>query len=650
MVEHRLPHAVSGVEQVARPEVAPGVGRAVLIEVARPPEGEGVEGGGVARAAERGGGRDGLAGAHHQAVAHGVDADGGQPVLGHVPRVEDHLEEVRRVAVPVDVHVEGLLVRLGGLGHDEPELHRVARLHRLAGREVDVEGGVGIGRLGASFQQERRAEGADDHVAHVLELAQQQLRVGAGRHPERLLHQVLQVGAKALEVDAPEVARLGRAPRRLPERARDPSVGIGGAFGEPRVEPHQALHLDLGRVALRPARERAGAVQAVAQPTHVVHRGLGGEAPQERHAIQARPGEVTEVGGDGGVVHDLTHARRARALGGVVDELERRLDRVAEPVDHPVGDHHRVPGHLVERQERPHQQRIGLALVPGEQPVGDAAVAAAALREAGGGVVVARARGVADRVGAGAGGGVEEVRPIEHPVEIGVVLGRVGADGAAVGLVDGLEQQVAFGHPGVVGPVAVEALQRVVEVARPHVQGRRHAGVEVDEVHAVVGEVVVVALVPRAEGGQVERGSVVPVVGAALGEIERHRDGREGAPALHLVEAGARLLLELGGRDEAGVDPQAGARGGVGPGRRVVGEGDLGQGLVSEIEPHRRARAGPGTPEPLRRPIDARHQAGTGQHQRPRPAPLPPRARADDARRYRRHIDTLYQSRAKATH
>jgi hypothetical protein len=63
-----------------------------------------------------------------EAVAHGVDADGREAVLGHVAGVEQHLGEVAGVAVAVDVHVEGLFVLRRLLRDDQPELHRVGGL------------------------------------------------------------------------------------------------------------------------------------------------------------------------------------------------------------------------------------------------------------------------------------------------------------------------------------------------------------------------------------------------------------------------------------------------------------------------------------------------------------------------------------------
>ena len=59
----------------------------------------------------------------------------------------------------------------------------------LAGREVEVERGVGIGALRPAFEQERRLVRADEHVIDVLEALQQELGAGPVADAEALREQ-----------------------------------------------------------------------------------------------------------------------------------------------------------------------------------------------------------------------------------------------------------------------------------------------------------------------------------------------------------------------------------------------------------------------------------------------------------------------------
>ena len=74
-----------------------------------------------------------------------------------------------------------------------------------------------------------------------------------------------------------------------------PARHVGRALVEPALQTDGALQLDRGGELLLEARERALPVEAVAQPLHVVDRGLRREAPGEGHVIEPGPGEVAEV-------------------------------------------------------------------------------------------------------------------------------------------------------------------------------------------------------------------------------------------------------------------------------------------------------------------------------------------------------------------
>ena len=112
------------------------------------------------------------------------------------------------------------------------------------------------------------------------------------------------------------------------------------------------------------------------------------------------------------------------ALSRVKHLRERRPDRVAFAIDEAIGDDDRVARHLVHRDDRSDDQGVRLSLVPIEEVIGDALVAEASRRFA----VVAREgvaalRVVAHGVGIGARVRVQQIRPIERAVEVGVELG-----------------------------------------------------------------------------------------------------------------------------------------------------------------------------------------------------------------------------------
>jgi len=145
---------------------------------------------------------------------------------------------------------------------------------------------------------------------------------------------------------------------------------------------------------------------------------------------------------------------------------------------------------------------------------------------------------------------------------------------------------------GVIAPrlvSSVEPLERVLEVPGSEIERHGDAGLEVDQVHRVVGEVVVVAAVPSADVRQIERCvRRGPIPLEIEGDAERH----ERAPALELIEPLARVPLDVGRRDQAGVDPEARAARRIAPRRGVVRQRNVGQRRVREVEAH--LRSGPG--------------------------------------------------------
>ena len=120
-------------------------------------------------------------------------------------------------------------------------------------------------------------------------------------------------------------------------------------------------------------RERALAVEPVADHPEVFDHRLRGEGPGERDVLEPAPADVAEVrlrasGSSGGPQAGL------RRVPGRGDRRNRRVSAPAGPRRRPdaIRDHHRVLGHFVERDQRPRDQGIGLALVPGQKAVRDA--------------------------------------------------------------------------------------------------------------------------------------------------------------------------------------------------------------------------------------------------------------------------------------
>ena len=111
-----------------------------------------------------------------------------------------------------------------------------------------------------------------------------------------------------------------------------------------------------------------------------------------------------------------------------------------------------------------------------------------------------------------------------------------------------------------------------------------------------------VVLHPRADVFEVDRGRRPVRVGVRAGVArEGDRDGGEGAPPFHRVEAVAGGDFHVRRCDHADVDPAPGATGRIGEGGDVVRLRDVRERLPTEIEDHlgstsggRRAEAGGG--------------------------------------------------------
>jgi len=237
-------------------------------------------------------------------------------------------------------------------------------------------------------------------------------------------------------------------------------------------------------------------VQAVTQEPHVLVRWLGGERPHERDVIEPGAGDVTVVRGPRPIAEDGANALRAGALLGVVDGRERRAHRLAVLALQAIGEHDGVFVLLLERHDGPHDERVALALVPGDDVLDPR-------------VPPARA---------------EHVRVIDDAVEVGVEIGAVRPAGEAEALLHGLEHHGVLLGARIVRPVLRAIDEREWEVALAHVEDRRHARGEVDDVERIVAGVVV-------DGGAVR--DVLEV------ELAREPDGDRGerAPALERGEA-----------------------------------------------------------------------------------------------------------------
>jgi hypothetical protein len=334
--------------------------------------------------------------------------------------------------------------------------------------------------------------------------------------------------------------------------------------------------------------ERPLSVEAVAEQLHVLHGRLGREHPCERHAGDPGPGEIAEVVGHARVVDDLGYPLGVRSLRGVEDLREGRLHGAALRVDQAVGEDDGVASLLLEGDQRPDDQRVRLSLVEGEQLIGDATIARASRLRAVVGLVVGVGAVVAC-VNVRASERVQQVRNVEHAVEVTVLLGCEERRRARPTrrLITGLEHEVALRRAGIVRPVPVESFQRELEVAVADVERHRHPRAQVHQVDRVVGEVVVVAAVTGDHVREVERRALWRALSP---EIERHRDRREGAPTLQTVEPFARVALDRRRGHVARVDTKPCSARGIGPGRRVVGQRDVRQRLVREIEPNGRPR------------------------------------------------------------
>ena len=154
-----------------------------------------------------------------------------------------------------------------------------------------------------------------------------------------------------------------------------------------------------GRELALEAREGPLAVEAVAQEAHVLVDGLRRERPHERDVIEARAGDVAVVRAPRRVGQDRLHAFGARALLRVVHGCEGRLHRLPVVALQAIGEHDGVLALLLERHDRTEDERVALALVPGDDVL-DARVLA---------------------------GRPEHVGMIDDAVEVGVEVGAIGA-------------------------------------------------------------------------------------------------------------------------------------------------------------------------------------------------------------------------------
>ena len=318
-------------------------------------------------------------------------------------------------------------------------------------------------------------------------------------------------------------------------------------------------------------------------------RGLRRERPGEGDVLEAGARDVAEVVGEALVLQHVGDARDATALRGMMDALERRAHRLTVVAAQAIGEDNRVLGLLLERDDGPDDERVGLALVPGEE------------------VVDARDPLVS-----------QGIRVIEDAVEVAIERGAVGRLGEACALLGGLEREVALAGLGIAREVAERIAHHHGVVAVAHVEEDGQPGGEVDDVDRVVGEVVLVALHPRGDVLEVDGGGQRIGAGRA---VEGDADGRGDPPALHRGEVLARVALHEGGRDQAHVDAASGSARGIGERSDVVGERDLGQRPVRGVELHDRPVAVRRPAQPVGRGVDPagraqRQDAGRGDEER----------------------------------
>jgi len=235
------------------------------------------------------------------------------------------------------------------------------------------------------------------------------------------------------------------------------------------------------------------------------------------------------------------------------DGGEGRPHGIAVEPTEPVGEHHGVARSLFKGNEGANDEGAGVGFPVG----GEVVVGVASWRE--------------DR------------RAVEHAVEVGV-FPRVHHPVLVHVFVDGFEHQVRLTTARVIGVVSISVAGGVLKRPVSHVEGHGDPCAKIDEIHRVVGEVMVVTTHPSGELRQIK----------VL--LEGDRDGLVGAPAVEFVEALTLPCLEEGRGHQRGVDAQARGRRGVGEGRHVVGKRDLRQGPVPEIPAHPRSTRRPPHP------------------------------------------------------
>ena len=465
-------------------------------------------------------------------------------------RMKNYLQvEYTRAVAPVR-HREWRLGAPGGLRDGDEEGHAVVLYGALARRKVQREVLVGIGRLGVAHQV-GRIERPEDEVVDELQRLLQFVQLRGAERKDRL------EGGSQCRLRVAPARDVGRAVQLGADGSALPAGRfIRGSYCGPHRP--QGLH--------RADRELAGqvgiwalAIKAVAQAQQIFLDRLRRERPREGDVAQPRPGDVAVVVRPRRIRQDGAQRGDRRALLGMVDGGKRRARRLAIGAVQAVGNDDGVLGLLVHGQDGLKDEGVGLALVPSEEVV-DAV----------------------DLLG-----GPQRVRPIENAVEVGVAGGAVHAVGArSHGFVGGFEHEILRGRTRVVGEVGVGLDDREGEDAASYVEQDGHAGLQVDDVDGVVGRVPPVGPhadlhVVQIDGGLRRRD--------ARTTREPHGDGRESAPAFHLVELRASDLLDMRRRYQARVDATAGAAGGIGKRRDVVRRRDVGERLREEVEDDHRA-------------------------------------------------------------
>ena len=133
-----------------------------------------------------------------------------------------------------------------------------------------------------------------------------------------------------------------------------------------------------------------------------------------------------------------------RVLTYVVDVVEGRAHRLTARAAETIVEHDRIRRALPQRQQRPHDQRVGLALVEPRH------------------AIVGVGRVCAEQA-------IERVRMIEHTVVVVVFDGIEGAIAVRI-FFDSLEQQIRLGAARIVGEVLIGVRDAVRETATVRIE------------------------------------------------------------------------------------------------------------------------------------------------------------------------------------